>query len=208
MFLTPRSVCVLVCNAEAFEQQQVADDVDSLEKLAVLDWLRCISRRVPESDVILVATKCDMVSRDADLVGKRIEDAYRTWQESWVRGGMQPVRVEDGVCLTSCFSTSTHGQGEGSKGKKKIFSSCCYTAMVGKGETSTGRQALEGCWACDWRENTDNEPSPSLLYRLVNKGDADGLRGAQMVLPRSWDIALTVLEAFEFGRWVLVSVLL
>ncbi|CAN0548116.1 unnamed protein product, partial [Ectocarpus sp. 8 AP-2014] len=64
MFLTPRSVCVLVCNAEAFGQQrgddtggQVKEDCHKLEELRVCDWLRSVSRRVPNNDVILVATK-------------------------------------------------------------------------------------------------------------------------------------------------------
>ncbi|CBN78371.1 LRR-GTPase of the ROCO family, putative pseudogene [Ectocarpus siliculosus] len=35
--------------------------------------------------------------------------------------------------------------------------------------------------------------------RLVNKSDGS-LRGSQMVLPRSWDISLAVLEALEHGR--------
>ncbi|CAM9835410.1 unnamed protein product [Ectocarpus sp. 6 AP-2014] len=46
----------------------------------------------------------------------------------------------------------------------------------------------------------DGNPLPSLLHRLVNKPDGCGLRGTQMVLPRSWDIALTVLEALKHGR--------
>lgn len=210
MFLTPRSVCVLVCNAEAFGQQQhsgedtqqLEDDALLLERPAVLDWLRCISRRVPDSDVILVATKCDLAGSNADRVGRRIEHACLTWRESWVRGGMQPVRVEDGVCLTSCCSTARHERDGRSTGIHFPFTTCCLTKISGQGEGSTGLQAQDGGWACDWRDNMDTEPPPSFLYRLVNKCDGGGLRGAQMVLPRSWDIALTVLEAFEFGRWV------
>ena len=207
MFLTPRSVCVLVCSAEAFAQQQhsgggaqqLADDVPVLEQLGVLGWLRCISRRVPESDVVLVATKCDVAGRNVDHVGRRIELACRMWQTSWERDGMRPVRVEKGVSLTSCSSTLVHGQGEGGSWKNRCFrSGCCYAAMSGQGKSSTG--PYEG-WPCDWRENTDTEPSPSLLHRLVHTGDGGGLRGVRMVLPRSWDIALTALEAFELGRW-------
>ncbi|CAN0358608.1 unnamed protein product, partial [Ectocarpus sp. 12 AP-2014] len=54
MFLTPRSVCVLVCNAEAFDNLgngvggQVDKDCRKLEELCVCDWLRSISRRVPD----------------------------------------------------------------------------------------------------------------------------------------------------------------
>ncbi|CAM9864587.1 unnamed protein product [Ectocarpus fasciculatus] len=185
MFLTPRSVCVLVCNAEAFGQQrgndtggQVKEDCHKLEDLRVCDWLRSISRRVPNNDVILVATKCDLVCGNAGEFGRRIERASRTWLASWVRNGMQPVRLEPGVCLTSCFP-----------------------AAVGEtGESSTGRHTSERGWACDWRDNRDDMPWPGLLHRIVNKPDGSGLRGTQMVLPRSWDIALTVLEALERGR--------
>ncbi|CAB1105386.1 unnamed protein product [Ectocarpus sp. CCAP 1310/34] len=62
------------------------------------------------------------------------------------------------------------------------FTSCCVTAGV------------------DENGETDDNPSPSLLDRLVHKSDRRGLRGAQMGLPRSWDVALTVVEALEHGR--------
>ncbi|CBJ26199.1 LRR-GTPase of the ROCO family [Ectocarpus siliculosus] len=185
MFLTPRSVCVLVCNAEAFGQQrgddtggQVKEDCRKLEELRVCDWLRSVSRRVPNNDVILVATKCDLVGGNAEEFGRRIEQATRTWLASWVHDGMQPVRLEPGVCLTSC----------------------CASAVGENGEKSTGHNASERGWACDWRDDRDDMPPPGLVHRLVNKPDGSGLRGTQMVLPRSWDIALTVLEALERGR--------
>ncbi|CAN0181886.1 unnamed protein product [Ectocarpus sp. 12 AP-2014] len=184
MFLTPRSVCVLVCNADAFGQQRGGDhdplekDCRKLEELCVCDWLRSISRRVPDNDVILVATKCDLAGGKARDVGRRMENACRTWASSWARAGMQPVRLEHGVCLTSC----------------------CPTGVSEHGEGRPGEQTLRGGWACDWRDDSDGNSSPSLLHRLVNKRDGDGPRGARMVLPRSWDIALTVLAALERGR--------
>ncbi|CAM9785732.1 unnamed protein product [Ectocarpus sp. 13 AM-2016] len=185
MFLTPRAVCVLVCNAGKFGQQtgsesndQVGEDCRKLEELLVCDWLRSISRRVPHNDVILVATKCDLAGGNAGNIGARMEHACRRWLSSWVRNGMQPVRLEPCVSLTSCFE---RGVGD-------------------HGESSTGSHVLKGGWACDWRDMADGNPSPSLLHRLVNKSDGGGLRGTQMVLPRSWNIALTVLEALEHGR--------
>ncbi|CAN0148410.1 unnamed protein product [Ectocarpus sp. 6 AP-2014] len=186
MFLTPRSVCVLVCNAGEFGQRRGGEDcvevgeVDcrKLEELRVCDWLRSISRRVPDNDVILVATKCDLVGGNAGEIGSRMENSCRAWLSGWVRNGMQPVRLEPHVCLTSCFPI-----------------------RVGEhGERSAGNHVRKGGWACDWRNVEDDQPSPSFLHRLVNKPDGRGLRGAQMVLPRSWDIALTVLEALEHGR--------
>ncbi|CBJ33700.1 LRR-GTPase of the ROCO family, putative pseudogene [Ectocarpus siliculosus] len=148
-----------------------------LTGLRVCDWLRSISRRVPGNDVILVATKCDLVS-GVEETGQRIELACRTWLSSWVRNGMNPVRLEPHVSLTSCFPI---GVGE-------------------HGESSTGSNASKQGWACDWRDVEDDNPSPSLLYRLINKPDEGGPRGVQNVLPRSWDIALTFLDSLEHGR--------
>ncbi|CAM9389199.1 unnamed protein product [Ectocarpus fasciculatus] len=91
---------------------------------------------------------------------------------------MQPVRLESDVCLTSCFPIK-----------------------VGEhGERSAENRVSKGGWACDWPNAEDDQPSPTFLHRLVNKPDRRGLRGTQMVLPRSWDIALVVLEALEHGR--------
>ncbi|CAM9470923.1 unnamed protein product [Ectocarpus sp. 12 AP-2014] len=185
MFLTPRSVCVLVCNAEAFGQQestgtggQVEEDCHKLEDLRVCDWLRSISQRIPGNDVILVATKCDLVGENAGKVGRSMEEACRKWLASWVHNGMQPICLEHGVSLTSC----------------------CPTVGRKDGEIRTGTPGSEGGWVCDWLDDRDDKPLPSLLHRLVNKPNGGGLRGAQMVLPRSWDIALTVLDALEHGR--------
>ncbi|CAM9320287.1 unnamed protein product [Scytosiphon promiscuus] len=184
MFLTPRSVCLLVCDAQAFGQPgsggqgEIKEDCRKLEELRVCDWLRSISRRVPHNDVILVATKCDLAGGKSREIGRRIEVACRRWLTSWVRDGMQPVRLEEGVCLTSC----------------------CATAVDAKIEAGTGNDASKGNWACDWTDERDEDPSRSLLHRLVYKRDGGGLRGAQMVLPRSWDIALIVLGALERGR--------
>ncbi|CAM9320095.1 unnamed protein product [Ectocarpus sp. 12 AP-2014] len=91
---------------------------------------------------------------------------------------MQPVRLEHGVCLTSC----------------------CPAAVSEHGKSSPGNHCAKGGWGCDWRDHRDDNSSPSLLHRLVNKLDGGGLRGAQMVLPRSWDMALTVVKALELAR--------
>ncbi|CAN0400772.1 unnamed protein product, partial [Ectocarpus sp. 12 AP-2014] len=135
----------------------VEKDCRKLEELCVCDWLRSISRRVPGNDVIFVATKCDMVGGNPRDTGRRMEEACQQWLASWVRDGMQAVRVEDGVCLTSCFAPRIDVR-EGGSG---------------------GDYSSEGGWACDWRDNTDDNPSPSLLHRLVNQPNGGGLRGAQ-----------------------------
>ncbi|CAN0171516.1 unnamed protein product, partial [Scytosiphon promiscuus] len=152
MLLTPRSVCVLVCNAAAFEYMgsetdgQVEEDCHKLEELRVCDWLRSISRRVPRNDVILVATKCDLGGGNPRETGRRIEEACRTWLADWVRDGMQPVRVEDGVCLTSCCVRVGDGD-------------CCSGFSI-RGNDRRGNDSSKRDWACDWRDNTDENPSP------------------------------------------------
>lgn len=192
MFLTPRSVCVLVCNAEEFGKpsnaggDQLDRDCRKLEELRVCDWMRSISQRVPENDVILVATKCDRAARNPPEIGRRMEEACKTWLAEWSRQGMRAVRLEHGVCLTSCCVTGEE-------------TACC--GGFGKQRTkSSGNRFAAGEWTCDWRDSTDDNPPPRLLDRLMIKRDGGGPRGAEMVLPRSWNIALNFLEALERGR--------
>ena len=202
MFLTPRAVCLVVCDAGAFGQQcgredgQIEEDIRNLENLRVCDWLRSISYRVPNSEVILVATKCDLAGGNAADIGQRMEAACREWLRTWVDAGMAPVRLEDGVCRTSCIvkttPTNIFQRGEAAFG---FPSSSVFGQQEAARETCTGR--LD--WECDWRGMTE-EPPPSMLYRVVNKRDASGLRGAEMVLPNGWAVALTVLDALEYGR--------
>lgn len=187
MFLTPRAVCVVVCNAGKFERRssggidQLEDDIAKLYDLRVCDWLRSISHRVPDSSAILVATKCDLVAGRASHLGQRMEMACRKWLASWEKAGMEPVLLEPGVSLTSCCTTTAN--------------TC---AQEGNLDTKISGQA----WECDWRrhESTDDEPPRSMLHRLVRESDSTCLRGSEMVLPRSWDAALTVLQALEHGR--------
>lgn len=56
-------------------------------------------------------------------------------------------------------------------------------------------------WACDWHEDMRDDSPPSLLHRILHNSTGD-LRGAAMVLPRSWIIALEMLEALGSGRQV------
>lgn len=182
MFLTPQSVCVLACDAAAFGatgsiEDQIDDDCRKLEELGVCDWLRSISWRVPDNDVILAATKCDLAGENSREVGKRMEAACRMWLKSWVGSDMPSVRLENGVSLTSCCTSGIREQGKG----------------------SAAERMPESAWECDWRDDTDENPLPSLLHRLVNKRGGGGYRGTQMVLPQSWDIALHALEALERG---------
>eukprot|EP00752_Nemacystus_decipiens_P008335 g7449.t1 len=195
MFLSPRAVSLLVCNAEAFGQGddctsdkvQLTQDLSKLRELRVCDWLRSLSFRIPDSDVVVVATKCDLVAAGtaASLAGK-MERAIRRWLEYWRGSDMTAVRVEDGVSLTSCAASSASGkERDDVLGKRK--------------------KPDESLWACDWREDICDDFPPTLLHRIMYNGEG-ALRGAAMVLPRSWNIALEVLEALGSGREAIETV--
>lgn len=194
MFLSPRAVSLLVCNAAAFGQRdgcssdrdQLKQDLNQLQELRVCDWLRSLSFRIPDSDVVVVATKCDLAGGAATNLARRMERAIQKWLEIWSGSQMTAVRVEGGVSLTSCAATVASGEDA--------------EASLGK------RMKPEGSmWACDWREDTPEDSPPSLLHRVVYNSTCD-LRGAVMMLPRSWLIALKVLEALGSGRRVQDSV--
>lgn len=174
IFLTPRAVFLVVCDAGAFMQRdsnqgdQMDNDIFKLEELRVFDWLRWISWRVPDSAVLLVATKCDLVAEMAAEVARRIEAACREWLKSWFSSGMTTVRMEDGVFLTSCNVAARDGE----------------------------------TWPCDWRDDTYDKAPPSVLDSVLYRSGGAGLRTTSMVLPRSWNMALTFLDALEGGRQV------
>ncbi|CAM9844406.1 unnamed protein product, partial [Ectocarpus sp. 12 AP-2014] len=188
MFLSPRAVSLLVCDASAFGQRdssltdrdQLKKDLRKLQELRVCDWLRSLSFRIPESDVVVVATKCDLAAGMAADVAERIEGAVGKWVDSWFAAGMTAARVEDGVSLTSCFAPTPHEDGG--------------TALWRRESPEE-----ESTWACDWREGTCVESQPSLLQRVMYNSKGE-LRGASLVLPRSWNIALEVLDALGSGR--------
>lgn len=188
MFLSPRAVSVLVCNTGAFglrddsanDRSQLEQDLSKLQELRVCDWLRSLSFRVPDNDVVVVATKCDLAGGMAASLAMRMENAVRMWLENWRNSEMTAVRVEDGVSLTSCVPILAQDEKRGADLRKR-------------------KRSEESGWACDWREDMRDDSPPSLLDRVMfnSKGD---LRGAAMVLPRSWNIALQVLEALGSGR--------
>ncbi|CAN0350489.1 unnamed protein product [Ectocarpus sp. 6 AP-2014] len=92
---------------------------------------------------------------------------------------MTAVRVEDGVSLTSCVLSAPQ-KGDG----------------FARGKRESPENSM---WACDWRQDTLGEPLPSLLHRVIYNSKGD-IRGAVLVLPRSWNIALVVLDALGNGR--------
>ena len=190
MFLSPRAVSLLVCNTGVFGQrdgssndtEKLKQDMSKLRELRVCDWLRSLSFRIPDSDVVVVATKCDLAGGTATDLAGRMERAIRAWLHNWRRSGMTAVRVEDGVSLTSCLPT---------------------VAPEEEGDTALGkrRKPEASMWECDWREDMRDDSLPSLLRRIMYNSMGEP-RGAAMVLPRSWNIALEVLDAFGSGRQV------
>lgn len=190
MFLTPRAVSLLVCNTKAFGQgddcssdrDQLNQDLQKLQDLCVCDWLRSLSVRIPDSDVVVVATKCDLAGGKAVCLAGRMERAIRRWLETWRRSQMGAVRVEDAVSLTSCVATLNSEEEEEAAPRKR-------------------KKPEEPMWACDWREDMCDDSPLSLLHRVMYNSKGS-LRGAAMVLPRSWNIALEVLEAVGSGRQV------
>ncbi|CAM9463484.1 unnamed protein product [Scytosiphon promiscuus] len=187
MFLSPRAVTLLACNAGAFGEQDVRSisgdllkgDLHRLQELRVCDWLRSLSFRIPDSDVVVVATKCDLAGGMAANLAGRIESAVHKWVEDWSDCQMPAVRVEDGISLTSCVDSA---QGERTD------------AVWGK-----SREPGESVWACDWLEDSRDGFPQGLLHRVMYN-NAGNLRGAALVLPRSWEIALRVLDALGSGR--------
>eukprot|EP00752_Nemacystus_decipiens_P012983 g11487.t3 len=140
-------------------------------------YCRCSSRRGP--DVVIVGTKCDLAGGAAADLAERMDSAIRAWLQHWRCSGMTAARVEDGVSLTSCAPTVALQEEGTALGKRT------------KPEASM--------WACDWREDIRDDSLPSLLHRIMYNSTGE-LRGAAMVLPRSWNIALEVLNAFGNGR--------
>eukprot|EP00752_Nemacystus_decipiens_P012981 g11487.t1 len=189
MFFSPRAVSLLVCNTGVFRHRdgcsnetdipQLKKDLRKLQEMRVCDWLRSLSFRVPDSDVVIVGTKCDLAGGAAADLAERMDSAIRAWLQHWRCSGMTAARVEDGVSLTSCAPTVALQEEGTALGKRT------------KPEASM--------WACDWREDIRDDSLPSLLHRIMYNSTGE-LRGAAMVLPRSWNIALEVLNAFGNGR--------
>lgn len=187
LFLSPRAVSLLVCNTGEFGQRTVGEsdedqmeqDLRTLEKLRVGDWLRSLSFRIPDSDVIIVATKCDLVEGIAADMAGRMERVIRNMLSEWSRNGFTPVRVEDGVSLTSCVARAPGTQ------DRPVL------------ETPTPKSF----GPCDWRDGKCEHPPQGLLHRVIHNGKG-AFRGVPLVLPRSWKIALEMLDALGSGRQV------
>lgn len=162
LFLTPRAVYLLVWDAEKAGKMA---DLD-LESLAIAPWLRYLTFRVPDANMVLVGNKSDLVVRDRHAVAADVEGQSLQWLKSWTEKahGRQPpgLSLEDGVSLVSC-APSGLGTAAPSFG----------------GGTATG-------WPCD-------RHGPGLLHRIVHNGAGD-TRALTMCLPPSYQLALEMLE--------------
>ncbi|CAM9802047.1 unnamed protein product, partial [Sphacelaria rigidula] len=102
LFLTPRSLYLLVWDAEKACQMNELD----LEDLGIAPWLRYLTFRVPDADVVLVGNKWDRVEKAKRGVVLDVEHESREILGSWRAraDGYRPGRLtlEEGVSCVSC----------------------------------------------------------------------------------------------------------
>lgn len=172
LFLTPRAVYLLVWDAEeasqkvwAAQQASEASEVNGshLEDLAIAPWLRNLTFRVPDANVVLVGNKWDGVAEaKEDSLESQVEDESRQWLKAWRENAKrdQPhgLALEHGVCRVSCAPSR--------------FS------VVSRSGRKTG-------WPCDRNR-------PGLLQRIIQH-PAGGTRAVTMSLPLSYQLALDFL---------------
>lgn len=212
MFITRRTLCLIVCDASKFgarrsrltDEEQLEIDIEELEALEVCHWLRVLSWRVPGCNVLLVGTKCDLLPPESiEDVEERIEAACRTWTERWELQGMN-INVEPGVVLTSCV-TPSEGEAASGDNSASLSASSAEMKMSSRAHEKPMPTVSEGRnWPSDFSESPDSG-SAGLLHRITHT--VDGMsRAARMTTPRGWDLALTVLDALSAGRRVYIWV--
>lgn len=139
------------------------NSLKNLESLAIAPWLRHLTFRVPDANVVLVGNKWDLVQSNHS-VASEVDSLSREWLGSWIKKahGHQPreLSLEDGVSLVSCA--------------RSILAARARSFGGGKG------------WPCD-------KNSPGLFRRITHNGAGDR-RALTMSLPRSYHLALQVLE--------------
>lgn len=212
MFLTRRSVCLLACDASALGPRldepgdgdgdgKLHRDVAELEATGVFQWLRCLSLRAPGCDVILVATKCDLApAGEVEGIADRLERACRWWLDRWADAGAA-VNLEAGAALTSCVGPAAPCAGAtgGVGGLLRRALGAAFSAGVSGARRRRGRRG----WGCDWAGGGPARRSrPSLLRRITRSAETGGCRGGEVAVPRSWDVALRVLDELSAGRRV------
>lgn len=139
------------------------DDLN-LEDLSISPWLRYLTFRVPDANVVLVGNKWDRVVKVKHRIADDVERQSRKWLTEWIKNpnALQPhgLALEDGVSLVSCASSRLG----------------VLAPSFGGG---TG-------WPCD-------KNRPGLFHRIM-RNPAGDTRAVTMCLPPSYRIALGVLE--------------
>lgn len=82
-----------------YPDEQLEKDICNLREMGICQWFQHLSWRVPDSDVVLVATKCDLLPDEkARDTADRIEKACR----AWLLRLKTNVKIDGGIILTSC----------------------------------------------------------------------------------------------------------
>lgn len=166
------------------ETGNISTTADDLQTLGILPWLAALSFRLPGGDVILVGNKCDLRSGaqgSAAHAASRVESACRDWLARVSSSGGRAVGIEQGTSLTSCAPP----------GWWAYLTSGALRGLAWIAGYKTG-------WPCDWRAGSmlGNRP-PSLVDRIVHAVPNGPLRAEEMVLPQSWDLALSFLRGLS-----------
>eukprot|EP00903_Cladosiphon_okamuranus_P009177 g8765.t1 len=165
LFLTPRAVYLLVWDAGNASKLvwDTKNSIKNMESLAIAPWLRHLTFRVPDANVVLVGNKWDLVA-SSHSVASEIESQSRAWLDAWMKKAQerQPrgLSLEDGVSLVSCT--------------RPLLAVRAPSFGGGTG------------WLCD-----KNNPG---LFRRITHNTVGDRRALTMSLPRSYDLALQVLE--------------
>ncbi|CAB1102577.1 unnamed protein product [Ectocarpus sp. CCAP 1310/34] len=163
LFLTPRAVYLLVWDAEKASQM----DELNLEDLAIAPWLRQMTFRVPDANVVLVGNKWDLVAEANLHVADDVERKSREWLTAWIESAHrhQPpqLSLEAGVSLVSCAPSGRAGWAPSFGGRK--------------------------AWPCD-----KNKPGQPGLFRRIIYNPVDDMRAVTMRLSPVYVLALNLLE--------------
>ncbi|CAM9295389.1 unnamed protein product [Ectocarpus fasciculatus] len=166
LFLTPNALYLLVVDMASAVENVAENAQNPLGELGVLRWVRSLTYRVPKAAVVLVGTKCDLVTDLPPLSSlNRLEAAAATVQakiscciSSWAKQNSSPqIRLEDGMRLVRFDESTGSPQVDSDKG-----------------------------WPCDVN-------GPGLLGRTL-RDSSGNKRAVSMKLPLSWHHALDFLD--------------
>ncbi|CAN0216634.1 unnamed protein product, partial [Scytosiphon promiscuus] len=166
LFLTIGALYLLLVDMASAVENVVENAQNPLGEVGVLRWVRALIHRVPKAAVVLVGSKCDLVTDLPDVSSlERLEDAAEMLEtkissriSSWTR---QNSSAE--ICIEKGMRLVHFDQSAGSSGV----------------DHGTG-------WPCDFNK-------PGLLGRILR--DPSGHRRAvSMRLPSSWRDALEFLD--------------